>query len=168
MKHIIGAAAALVVMTTAARAEEATAVEAILQADRDFAAMAAEAGPEAAFAVYMDGTDGRLIRGTPDAVTGEADIRASFAQWPDGMLLHWEPLEGFAAEGGDFGVTWGLWSIHADGDRDSAPASRGTYITVWRQDEAGNWRGLLDMGTNDPSYRPDPPEADSQSAPEDD
>lgn len=167
MKHIMCAATVAIAMTTAVRAD-AAAVDAIMQADRDFAAMAAEAGPEAAFAAYMDGTDGRLIRGTPDALTGEADIRASFAQWPANVLLHWEPLEGFAADSGDFGVTWGLWSIHADGDRESAPASRGTYVTVWRQDDGGNWRGLLDMGTNDPSYRPGPPEADSQSAPEDD
>ncbi|MEA1942656.1 MAG: hypothetical protein U9P68_10455 [Pseudomonadota bacterium] len=138
MKPIICAATLLVATVSPALADDA-AVDAIMQADRDFAAMAAEAGPEAAF-----------------------------AQWPEGALLHWEPREGFASQAGDFGVTWGVWSLHPDGDQASAPAGRGTYITVWGQDDEGNWRGLLDMGTDDPSYRPGPPEADSQSAPEDD
>lgn len=164
---MINAITALTLMATPAMAQ-GTPVDAILQADRDFAAMAAETGPGPAFEVYMDDVDGRLIRGTADALVGSAEIRGSFDAWPEGILLHWEPLEGFASEGGDFGVTWGLWSLHPDGDRASAPAGRGTYVTVWRQDEAGNWRGLLDMGTNDPSYRPEAPEADSQSAPEDD
>jgi len=168
MKSIIGGVAALIATSVPALVEPEAAVEAMMQADRDFAALAAEAGPEAAFAAYMDEVDGRLVRGTPNPLVGEAEIRGSFAQWPEGALLHWEPREGFASQAGDFGVTWGLWSLHPDGDQASTPAGRGTYVTVWRQDDEGHWRGLLDMGTNDPSYRPQPPEADSQSAPEDD
>lgn len=163
IRRIVMAAAAIALPGAAAQAQEEDAVASMMRADRDFAALAAEAGVETAFATYMDGVDGRLIRGTPDPVTGEAAIRESFAGWPDGALLHWEPQEGFASGAGDFGVTWGIWSIHPDGDRAGMPAARGTYVTAWRRDADGNWRGLLDMGTEDPSYRPDPPQADSQS-----
>lgn len=166
-RRILTAAAGAVLLTATGLAQE-DAVASMMQADRDFAALAAEAGVETAFATYMDRVDGRLVRGTPDPLVGEAAIRESFAGWPDTALLHWEPQEGFASQAGDFGVTWGIWSIHPDGDRASAPAGRGTYVTAWRRDADGNWRGLLDMGTDDPSYRPDPPQADSPSAPEDD
>ena len=116
----------------------------------------------------MESEDGRLVRGTATPLRGEAEIRALFAGVPDGTLLHWEPLEGLAGSGDDFGVTWGVWELHPDGDRTTPPAGRGTYVTVWQRNADGNWRGVLDMGTDDPSYQPPQADADSQSAPEDD
>ena len=146
----------------------AAVVEAILQADRDFAALAAQTDIETAFATWMESEDGRLVRGTVTPLRGEAEIRALFAGVPDGTLLHWEPLEGLAGSGDDFGVTWGVWELHPDGDRTTPPAGRGTYVTVWQRNADGNWRGVLDMGTDDPSYQPPQADTDSQSAPEDD
>lgn len=136
-------------------------VEAILQADRDFAAMAAEEGAAAAFGQWMDPTEGRLVRGTPEPVIGTENIAPLYAAFTGDTLLHWEPSEGFAGSGDDFGVTWGVWSIHTDGDSASAPVARGTYVTVWHRNEDGEWRGLLDMGTEDPSYRPEPAGSES-------
>ena len=129
-------------------------VDAIMQADRDFAAMAAEEGASAAFAHWMDASEGRLLRGTADAIMGAETIAPLYAAFTGDTLLHWQPTEGFAGSGDDFGVTWGVWSIHTDGDSTSAPVARGTYVTVWHRNADGDWRGLLDMGTNDPSYRP--------------
>ncbi|WP_291843337.1 hypothetical protein [Maricaulis sp.] len=129
-------------------------VAAILQADRDFASMAAEQGASAAFAHWMDASEGRLIRGTPEPVTGTDNFVALYAPFTGDTLLHWQPSEGFAGSGDDFGVTWGVWSIHTDGDNMSAPVARGTYVTVWHRNADGDWRGLLDMGTDDPSYEP--------------
>ncbi|OLF73979.1 hypothetical protein AWH62_07465 [Maricaulis sp. W15] len=129
-------------------------VAAILQADRDFAAMAAEQGASAAFVHWMDASEGRLIRGTPDPIIGAENIAPLYAPFTGDTLLHWQPSEGFAGSGDDFGVTWGVWSIHSDGDSTSAPVARGTYVTVWRRNADGDWRGLLDMGTDDPSYQP--------------
>ena len=65
-------------------------------------------------------------------------------------------------------MTWGVWELLPDGDRTTPPAGRGTYVTVWHLDADGNWRGVLDMGTDDPSYQPPQADPDSQSAPEDD
>jgi len=173
MGWIEGMRTAGVVMVVAlaagpATAQTASGVEGIMQADRDFAARAAEAGVQTAFTEYMDAVDGRMVRGGGDTVVGEAAIREYFAATPPETLLHWEPQEGFVSDGDDFGVTWGKWELHPDGNRSTAAAARGTYVTVWRRDANGVWRGLLDMGSNDPSYRPPDTEADSQSAPEDD
>lgn len=146
----------------------AAVVEAILQADREFAALAAATDIETAFATWMDADEGRLVRGTATPVRGETQIRALFGGVPAGTLLHWEPVEGLAGSGDDFGVTWGVWELLPDGDRTTPPAGRGTYVTVWHLDADGNWRGVLDMGTDDPSYQPPQADPDSQSAPEDD
>jgi hypothetical protein len=136
-------------------------VAAIMQADRDFAAMAAEEGAAAAFGHWMDATEGRLVRGTPDPVVGTQDIAPLYEPFTGDTLLHWEPSEGFAGSGDDFGVTWGVWSIHTDGDQASVAVTRGTYVTVWHRNDAGEWRGLLDMGTEDPSYQPEPAGSES-------
>lgn len=140
------------------------AVEQIMQADRDFAAMAAELGVQAAFATYMDAVEGRMVRASGDPVRGEAAIRAAFDNFPDGLLLHWYPVEGFASEVGDFGVTWGEWSLHGDGNPDSVADGRGRYVTVWRRNAAGEWHGVLDLGNEDASYQPTPAEDDSPHA----
>ncbi|MFY0637980.1 hypothetical protein [Maricaulis maris] len=136
-------------------------VAAILQADRDFAAMAAEEGAAAAFGQWMDETEGRLVRGTSEPIIGTERITPLYAAFTGDTLLHWEPREGFAGSGDDLGVTWGTWSIHTDGDNASTPVSRGTYVTVWHRNGDGEWRGLLDMGTEDPSYRPEPAGSES-------
>jgi ketosteroid isomerase-like protein len=162
------AGVAALATTASIQAQEDRWVEEIMQADRDFAAMAAQGSIPDAFAHFMDADEGRLVRGTAQPLIGEAQIRGNFDGLPETTLLHWEPLEGFASAAGDMGTTWGVWSLHVDGDRNSAPAARGTYVTLWHRNAEGEWRGLLDMGTNDPSYRPPQPEADSQSAPEND
>jgi ketosteroid isomerase-like protein len=163
---LVAAGAAL--MLSACTPDEApgreAAIEQILQADRDFAALAAEQGLAEAFGTYMDRVEGRKIGPSGDPVIGEADIRAAFANTPDGLLLDWTPVEAFASQAGDFGVSWGDWSIHSDGDRESVADARGRYITVWRRNAAGEWRGLLDTGSEDASYQPPPAEDDSPNA----
>ena len=166
MNRYIAGAALAVCMTMSAcvpqeGAGEAAAVEQILRTDRDFAAMAASQGLAEAFGTYMDSVDGRKFGPRGDPVIGEADMRAAFAGIPDGFLLDWAPVEAFASQAGDFGVSWGDWSIHADGDPASVADARGRYITVRRRNAAGEWRGLLDTGNEDTSYQPPVTEDDS-------
>lgn len=142
--------------------------EEIMQADRDFSAYAKAHTIEEAFARYMDRVDGRLLRGRGEPLVGEAAIRGNFSGYPPELILHWEPSEAFASEAGDFGMSWGWYYVYRDGDMDRAPDDRGKYVTVWRRNADGEWRGLLDMGTRDGSYQPPQPEGDSQPASEDD
>ncbi len=159
-----GAALALSACTPADGPGRAAAIEQIMQADRDFAAMAAEQGVREAFGTYMDPVEGRMVRASGDPVRGVTEIRAAFETFPNGMLLHWYPVEGFASEAGDFGVTWGEWSLHADGNADSIADERGRYVTVWRLNAAGEWRGVLDLGNEDASYQPTQTEDDVPDA----
>jgi ketosteroid isomerase-like protein len=144
------------------------AVAEIMQTDRDFAAMAAAETISDAFGHYMHSVEGMLVRGSNEPIRGEAAIREEFADYPPELVLHWDPSEGYASEAGDFGVTWGWYFVHPDGDLATPPSGRGKYVTIWRRDSDGNWRGLLDMGTSDGSYQPPEPEGDSRDGSEDD
>lgn len=163
----LAAAAAAMLLTPCAMGEapgRTAAIEQIMQADRDFAAMAAEQGVQVAFGTYMDAVEGRMVSANGDPIRGEAEIRAAFEGYPDGVLLHWFPVEGFASEAGDFGVTWGEWSLHSEGSAETKPDERGRYVTVWQLNAAGEWRGILDLGNDDTSYQQIPVEEESPDA----
>lgn len=136
----------------------------LMQADRAFSQYAKDHGIAEAFAQYMDRVDGRLLRGPGEPVTGAEAIYENFAGYAPALILHWEPSEAFASQAGDFGMTWGWYYVYREGDMSRPADDRGKYVTVWRRNSDGEWRGLLDMGTRDGSYqRPDssqPPAAD--------
>ncbi|MEE2566966.1 YybH family protein [Hyphobacterium marinum] len=127
-----------------------------MQADRDFAAMAARDGLGEAFRHYAT-SDARLIGPNSDDIVGP-DAIAAARQLPEGAILHWDPRGGYAGEAGDFAVTYGSWGFYPDGNRDADPAATGDYITVWRL-ENGEWRYVLDGGNSD---TPQPPAADTE------
>lgn len=114
----------------------------ILAADRAFAARSAHGGAAAAFREYMDPVDGRAFNGG-DPARGAAAIAEAA---PRGRLT-WTPSEVFAARDGDMGVTWGLWRFAPPGQ--AAPEATGRYVTVWRRDAAGAWKGIIDIGSPD-------------------
>ncbi|MFX9608462.1 DUF4440 domain-containing protein, partial [Acinetobacter baumannii] len=64
---------------------------------------------------------------------------------PSRGLLHWEAAEVFASTG-DLGATWGHWTFTPKGG--GKPVT-GRYVTVWRKDAAGAWKGLIDIGNPD-------------------
>lgn len=124
-----------------------SAVEAAMQTDREFAAYAAEHGVAEGFRLYAT-EDARLIQPNVDDIVGPDAIHASRVGATG--LLHWEPRGGYAGAAGDFAVTYGDWSYHPDGNRESEAVATGNYVSVWRQTAEG-WRYVLDTGvTNSP------------------
>ena len=135
----------------------------VLEVDRAFAARAGQVGSAAAFREFMDAVDGRLIPRTgPIAVGGDAIFALMGGTAPEGGRLLWEPKEAFVAESGDLATTWGearfVSSNPEQGER------TGRYVTVWRKDEDGRWRGLIDLG-NMPTASPAPATASTPPAP---
>lgn len=118
------------------------AVAGAMQADREFAAYAAENGIAEGFRHYAT-ADARLIQPNIDDIVGPDAIFTS-REGATG-LLHWEPRGGYAGEAGDFAVTYGDWSYHPDSDRASEPSATGNYVSAWRL-EADGWRYVLDTG----------------------
>ncbi len=137
----------------------------VLEVDSDFSDMAQSDGVAAAFAAYMDATDGQMIQ--PGAVIkGEEAIRMVFADWPENMKLIWEPDSGYAASDGDFAVTTGRFKR----TQDDKVLQEGRYVTVWRKNGAGDWKGVMDIGQPDaPLPAPDNPDDKSgaKSTPKD-
>ena len=120
------------------------AIEGAMQADREFAAYAAEHGIAEGFRLYA-ADDARLIQPDIEDIVGPEAIHA--ARQSTSGLLHWEPRGGYAGEAGDFAVTYGDWSYHADGNRETPPVATGNYVSAWRLEDEG-WRYVLDTGVS--------------------
>jgi len=119
----------------------------IAAADRAFSARSAAVGEAKAFREYMDATDG-LEFGGGEPKRGAAAIYAAHGgdAAPKGVLT-WEPAEVFAAASGDLGTSWGNWTL-----KPADPAKKtetGRYVTVWRKNAAGAWKGVVDIGDSD-------------------
>lgn len=124
-------------------------LEAAMQADRDFAAMAKAEGPKAAFLKYMHATDSKFLQ--PGGVLQGAEaIAAGFAQSPPGFAIAWEPDGGHGAASGDLAVTTGLYTISM-GDQ---TIEKGRYVTVWGKDAAGEFKATMEMSVPDPVVAP--------------
>lgn len=133
------------------------ALEAAKKADREFSAFANKegVGMGEAFGTFMDARDSLMI--APGSMTKGAEaIRAEFATWPADLKMSWEPDGGFGAASGEIAVTTGRYTRTRAGET----VGEGRYVTVWRKDEAGDWKGVMDIGNPDPPpaivHEPDP------------
>lgn len=57
------------------------------------------------------------------------------------MQLTWKPEKAIIARSGELGYTYGLWTSVSSKD-----TARGTYLTVWKKNEKGEWRFIADTG----------------------
>jgi ketosteroid isomerase-like protein len=121
-------------------------------ADQAFSDYAQTAGMAEAFAKYMDSVDGKAI-GPGQVIAGEAAIRDSFKNWPAELKMTWSPDMGHGSAGSDLAVTSGRWKR----EREGKIVAEGRYVTVWRKNGAGEWKGVIDVGVDDPA--PAPPAA---------
>jgi ketosteroid isomerase-like protein len=108
----------------------------VLAADREFAALAAEAGMRAALERYL-AADAVLFRPMP--VPGSDWLEAN--EPPSGRL-DWQPAVVELACDSSLAVTFGTWRyLPIEG-----PSSgEGIYLTAWRRVAGGDWRIALDQ-----------------------
>ncbi len=62
-------------------------------------------------------------------------------------MLNWQPGYADIAASGDFGFTCGPWTFQPTSVNDSAVAN-GYFFTVWQKNKAGEWKFILDVGTD--------------------
>ena len=140
MKEVL---ATLVAVATLISSALAAPLDEMLDADRDFAAMAKAEGVPAAFAAYA-ADDVRMFPEGGAPYQGRDKLIERFSAWPEGATLSWAPMDGVAASSGDFGYTWGTYVFTAQGE-DGETSSYGKYVSIWRKDADG-WKFIVDIG----------------------
>lgn len=119
--------------------------EALLAADRAFADSTDRHGLEGWMGWWAD--DGvRLQMGGPVAQGTAAIRRFDAGLFADStMILRWTPTEAGTFADGRHGFTTGTGALVRRDGSDTAWA--GSYVTIWRRNDDGRWRVILDTGS---------------------
>jgi len=115
----------------------------VIQADKDFSALSQQQGMKKAFLTYMDSNAVMLSANHMPTVGDE--LLKHYSQVNDSsFVLTWEPLNGSIAKSGDLGYTYGVYTLKSkNGD---TTAHQGTYTTIWKRQNNGTWKFVLDTG----------------------
>jgi ketosteroid isomerase-like protein len=122
--------------------------ESLIDAERAFSALSVKSGMRTAFLANL-ADDAVMFR------PGPIDARKSWLARPDESgILEWGPefVELSGAE--DVGFSVGPWQYRES--TGAEPAAYGHFVTVWRRDERGDWKVVLDCGGShpDPGHSP--------------
>jgi ketosteroid isomerase-like protein len=108
--------------------------------DRAFSKMSEEKGMKAAFLAYMD-SNAVLLRPGHNPIVGQ-DAQKYLQQSNDSSFtLTWEPSDCEVASSDDLAYTYGIYTY-----KDKDTGFRGTYVSIWKKQEDGNWKFVLDTG----------------------
>jgi len=141
----------LLVLLAASSAPGASVTPQVLvDAELAFANRTAEAGIREGFLAFL-ADDSVVFR--PGPVNG----REAYAKIkPSAMLLAWYPVFADISAAGDLGYTTGPYEVFRNKDEKAALAF-GHYVSLWRRQDDGNFKVVLDAGVTHgahPSHQP--------------
>jgi uncharacterized protein (TIGR02246 family) len=122
--------------------------QAIINADRAFAQATAANGVEGWVSYFAE--DG--VQFVPGGhISGHASIRELMtpALSDSSFSLTWDPVEARVSSSGDLGYTIGRWERRVAGPDGVETVATGSYVSIWRLQEDGNWKVELDIGNPD-------------------
>lgn len=124
--------------------------DSVIKAEKSFAAYALQHNTKDAFMLFMDSAN--------SVEFSEGDVKKSYEKWslrkPDSTRLIWRPAFAGIAVSGDIGFTTGPWEYRKSAKEPII--STGNFATIWFNNGDGNWRYLVDIGTEgSPAYAAD-------------
>ncbi len=116
----------------------------LIDADKAFNAMAQREGTGKAFLAYS-ADDPVMIRPGSMPLLGRSAFVEAFSQVA-GSALSWEPLRAEIAASQDLGYTFGRYTLREGGEI----KGHGVYVTIWKKQQDGSWKFVLDGGGTTP------------------
>ena len=120
--------------------------KAMIETDNAFSDLSRKRGANAAFLTYL-AEDAVVLQQGSYPVEGKDKIRETIFSAPDtGYILTRKPSFAYVSKSGDLGYTYGIFEVQTT-DKEGNPALlKGTYLSIWKKDENGNWKMVLDTG----------------------
>ncbi len=115
---------------------------AVMQADKDFSALSQRHGMRYAFLQYID-TTCVLLRANHNPLK-----RVRAEQFIENIndssfTLSWDPDTAIISKGGELAYTYGTYHLEP---KDTSAPEDGTYVTIWKKQNDGSWKFVLDSG----------------------
>jgi len=118
----------------------------LINTDTQFSKLSEEKGLNEAFLLYI-ADDGVLLRQNSFPVKGKELIKEKFFSDPDSeYTLTWTPMFADIAESGELGYTYGIYEFRTIDPVGNPFIGKGTYVSIWKKDQFGNWKFVLDTG----------------------
>lgn len=114
----------------------------MMDADRAFSKMSEEEGIKNALMHYID-NKGVLLRPNVLPLVGGNAVDYISQGNDTSYTMTWEPSGGTVANSGELGYTFGVYSIKP---KSKDTVYYGTYVSVWKRQEDGNWKFVLETG----------------------
>ena len=127
-------------------------IEELVQAERAFAEYCQNKGLPEAWVQYFS-KDGFVFSPGPLNAHDQNKPRIPSPK-PSPFTLHWEPYHGAVSESGEMGFNTGPWRITSN-RTDTLPPRYGYFFSVWKKDQSGAWKVLLDLGVDVPTAAPE-------------
>jgi ketosteroid isomerase-like protein len=122
---------------------------ALLKAEADFEKARAERGLEGWLSFFAD--DAANVDPGQPIVMGKEEMRKRLErQWNPNLKLTWKPSKADVAASGDLGYTFGTWELRGKSRSGDDVRRTGKYATVWKKQNDGSWKVVLDLGNTDP------------------
>jgi ketosteroid isomerase-like protein len=122
----------------------------LLQTDMEFSEFSIENGAAEAFRMYLMEKAVQLPSGQ-NPILGRDKIYEDMLKTGSDYTLSWEPQDGEVSSSRDMGYTWGIYTLSFQSDSGENQSQKGKYLNVWRKDNQGNWRVIIDMGNQTPN-----------------
>ncbi len=108
--------------------------------DSIFSVLLASRGMKASYIEMMD-ADATIIRNNARPRTGADAINYLTSFSDTGFILKWNPAAANASAVSDLGYTFGTYEIQANA---LDTTLRGSYIHIWKKQEDGSWKFVVD------------------------
>ena len=112
----------------------------IVETDIAFSNMSRQVGMKKAFLQFMAKDGGLLRPGIPPIVGADAINYLSEIN-DTSYTITWKPTHSDISKSRDLGYTFGIYELSV-GDT----IMKGTYVSIWKKQEDGTWKFVLDTG----------------------
>jgi ketosteroid isomerase-like protein len=119
----------------------------LVNAERSFARTSVEKGVRASFIEFF-ADDGINFQPHPTK-TKEAMQKGPVPTGPPRVTLNWEPVFAEVSRSGDLGYTTGPYTLK-DNSATPEPTRHGYYFSVWKKQDNGEWKVVVDCGISTP------------------
>ena len=115
----------------------------ISQLDRQMSQLSARSGMGTAFAAMFDADAVTFHNNAP--LHGRDAAVAETMRCGQNCQLIWEPVHAEADSA--LGYTWGTYTWTKKTGGETEQRTTGNYVTIWRKNDKGEWKAVLDIGT---------------------
>jgi uncharacterized protein (TIGR02246 family) len=126
--------------------------ESLFEADRAFDRATAERGVDGWVSFFA--ADARMVQSNGQVTQGHSAIRELMCPFFAGKTnsLRWNPDLADVARSGDLGYTSGVSKLKTRNAQGQEMERDGRYVTIWRRQQDGQWRAVLDIGSGGPLH----------------